>query len=58
MIKGKEKEAKKLYEDAAELYGMFWMLNANSKEKIKLKLKNLLKFKNDIYIFGKLVLDF
>lgn len=33
----KEKEAKGLYKDAAELYGMFWVLNANSKGKIKLK---------------------
>ena len=33
----KEKDAKELYKDAAELYGLFWVLNANTKKKIKLK---------------------
>ncbi len=33
----KEKEAKEMYKDAAELYGMFWTLNLSSKNKIKLK---------------------
>jgi len=33
----KEKEAKEMYSDAAELYGMFWVLNTGSKNKIKLK---------------------
>ena len=33
---GKEKEAKEMYKDSAELYGLFWTLNINSKEKIKL----------------------
>lgn len=32
----KEKEAKEMFKDAAELYGFFWMLNAESKGKIKL----------------------
>lgn len=33
----KEKEAKEMYKDAAELYGLFWILNAKTKKKIKLK---------------------
>jgi len=34
---GKEKEAKELYKDSAELYGLFWKLNLDSKNKIKLE---------------------
>lgn len=34
---GKEKEAKEMYKDAAELYGLFWTLNINSKKRIKTK---------------------
>ncbi|MEK6926231.1 MAG: hypothetical protein AABW50_03050 [Nanoarchaeota archaeon] len=34
---GKEKEAKELYNDAAELYGLFWKLNLDSKNKIKIE---------------------
>ncbi len=34
---GKEKEAKEIYKDAAEMYGLFWALNANIKGKIKLE---------------------
>ena len=34
--KGKEKEAKEMYHDAAELYGLFWTLNSDSK-KIEIK---------------------
>src|SRR3989338_6648701 len=33
---GKEKEAKEMYKNAAELYGMFWKLNVESKGKIKI----------------------
>jgi len=33
----KEKEAKEMYKEAAELYGLFWKLNVDSKGKIKLK---------------------
>jgi len=33
---GKEKEAKDMYHDAAELYGLFWTLNSDSK-KIEIK---------------------
>ena len=33
---GKDKEAKEMYKDAAELYGLFWILNIDSKTKIKL----------------------
>ncbi len=36
----KEKEAKELYKDAAELYGLFWKLNLDSKNKIKIKDKD------------------
>ncbi len=32
----KEKEAKEMYKDAAELYGLFWALNVGSEGKIKL----------------------
>jgi hypothetical protein len=32
---GKEKEAKEIYKDAAELYGLFWTINVDSKEKVK-----------------------
>jgi hypothetical protein len=35
--KGKEKEAKEIYKDSAELYGLFWALNSNSKKKIEIK---------------------
>ena len=34
---GKEKEAKEMYKDAAELYGLFWTLNIDTKNKINLK---------------------
>ncbi len=34
---GKEKEAKEMYHDSAELYGLFWSINANSKGKIKIE---------------------
>ncbi len=34
---GKEKEAKEMYKDSAELYGLFWKLNIEHKGKIKLK---------------------
>lgn len=34
---GKEKEAKEMYEDAAEMYGMFWVLNAGAKGEIEIK---------------------
>ena len=37
---GKEKEAKELYKDSAELYGLFWKLNLDSKNKIKLEDKD------------------
>lgn len=33
----KEKEAKEMYRDAAELYGLFWTLNIETKGKIKIK---------------------
>jgi len=33
----KEKEAKEMYNDAAELYGLFWTLNLDAKNEIKLK---------------------
>jgi len=33
---GKEKEAKEMYKDSAELYGLFWALNVESKGKIKI----------------------
>jgi len=33
----KEKEAKQMYESAAELYGLFWVLNDDSKNNIKFK---------------------
>ena len=33
----KEKEAKEMYKDAAELYGLFWALNIDSKGKINLR---------------------
>ena len=36
----KEKEAKEMYKDAAELYGLFWTLNINSKKKIEIKNKD------------------
>ena len=32
----KEKEAKEMYKDSAELYGLFWALNVESKGKIKI----------------------
>ncbi|MBS3079989.1 hypothetical protein J4221_00800 [Candidatus Pacearchaeota archaeon] len=34
---GKDKEAREMYEDAAELYGLFWSLNIDSKKNIKLE---------------------
>lgn len=34
---GNEKEAKEMYEDAAELYGLFWSLNIDSKKNITLE---------------------
>ncbi|MEK6917666.1 MAG: hypothetical protein AABW51_01845 [Nanoarchaeota archaeon] len=37
---GKTKEAKELYKDAAELYGLFWKLNLQSEDKIKIENKN------------------
>jgi len=37
---GKEKEAKELYKDAAELYGLFWKLNLDSKDEIKIEEKD------------------
>ena len=37
---GKEKEAKELYNDSAELYGLFWALNISSKDKIILNKKS------------------
>ena len=37
---GKEKEAKELYKDAAELYGLFWKLNLDSKNKVKIEEKD------------------
>ena len=37
---GKEKEAKELYKDAAELYGLFWKLNLGSKDKIEINEKD------------------
>ena len=33
---GKEKEAKEMYKDSAELYGLFWALNVEAKGKIKI----------------------
>lgn len=33
----KEKEAKEIYKDAAELYGLFWNLNSNQKNNINNK---------------------
>jgi len=33
---GKEKEAKEMYKDSAELYGLFWALNTENKGKIKI----------------------
>ncbi|MBS3151352.1 hypothetical protein J4443_03170 [Candidatus Woesearchaeota archaeon] len=33
---GKEKEAKEMYKDSAELYGLFWALNVEGKGKIKI----------------------
>ena len=33
---GKEKEAKEMYKDSAELYGLFWALNVESKGKINI----------------------
>ena len=36
---GKEKEAKEMYKDSAELYGLFWKLNIDSKKKIGIKSK-------------------
>ncbi len=33
---GKEKEAKEMYKDSAELYGLFWELNVEAKGKIKI----------------------
>jgi len=37
---GKKKEAKELYKDAAELYGLFWKLNLGSKDKIEINEKD------------------
>ena len=37
---GKEKEAKELYKDAEELYGLFWKLNLDSKNKVKIEEKD------------------
>src|SRR3989344_4849011 len=34
---GKEKEAKEMYKDSAELYGLFWALNEEGKEKKRIK---------------------
>ena len=36
---GKEKEAREMYHDAAEIYGMFWKLNIDSK-KIEMNAQN------------------
>lgn len=36
---GNKKEAKEMYKDAAELYGLFWTLNIDSKKKINLEVK-------------------
>ena len=33
---GKEKEAKEMYKDSAELYGLFWELNVETKGKINI----------------------
>jgi hypothetical protein len=48
---GKEKEAKELYNDAAELYGLFWKLNLDSKNKIKLEDKDTKGIFNSIKKF-------
>jgi hypothetical protein len=37
---GKEKEAKEMYKDAAELYGSFWVLNIDAKGKIEVNEKS------------------
>ncbi|PIN91742.1 hypothetical protein COU61_01860 [Candidatus Pacearchaeota archaeon CG10_big_fil_rev_8_21_14_0_10_35_13] len=37
---GKEKEAKELYNDASELYGLFWALNIESKGEINIDEKS------------------
>jgi hypothetical protein len=34
---GNKKEAKEMYNDSAELYGMFWKLNIDQKNKIEIK---------------------
>jgi len=36
---GKGKEAKEMYNDAAELYGLFWKLNINMKKAGKIEIK-------------------
>ncbi len=36
---GKEKEAKEMYRDSAELYGLFWLLNAGKKEVPKIEIE-------------------
>jgi hypothetical protein len=36
---GKQKEAKELYNDAAELYGLFWSMNLDSKKEINIEEK-------------------
>lgn len=40
---GNQNEAKEMYKDAAELYGLFWSLNVDSQEKIKIENTNLEK---------------
>jgi len=36
---GKKNEAEEMYKDAGELYGLFWMLNTDSKKEIKINKK-------------------
>jgi len=45
---GKEKEAKSFYEDSAELYGLFWMLNVSGKNKKGAKVNLAKEFESNI----------
>ncbi len=46
---GKEEDAKRMYEDAAELYGMFWKLNTTDRKDSSMKIAVNSKEKSGIF---------
>ena len=54
---GKEKEAKEMYNDSAELYGLFWKINNNPSEKDEQKIKYSKNEKKGIFASIKKLLE-